>query len=73
MASQAPLPFIDPGQGILEGMGPNVGERWRNRNTQNIVAVTGIRQGRYQWVRMRTIAGEAEITTARFLEVFERV
>lgn len=70
MSTPAPPPYIDPGQMILPGLGPIAGERYRNKNTGSIVTVLGIRQGRYQWVRIRTPAGEGEITAARFQEFF---
>lgn len=73
MSAPTGTAYIDPGQMLIPGLGPNVGERYRNVNTGSLAAVVGIRQGHFQWVSIRTPAGEAEITMARFLAVFERI
>lgn len=68
-----PAPVIAPGQETLPGMGPGVGERWRNVNTGTIVTVLGCRQARYSWVTLRIHGEQQEITLAAFNRTFVRI
>lgn len=73
MTVRGPLPFIDPGQQMLPGMGPMAGERYRQRNTGAIAAVIRIDQRRYGWITVRIHGQEGEVRTDRFLEYYERI
>lgn len=64
-------PEIGAEQWILPGLGPALGSRWRNRNTRSIVTVLAVDQRRFGWVTIRTLAGPATITLARFERAFE--
>lgn len=73
VSAPADRPFIDPGQLTIPGLGPQAGERYRNRNTDTIVTVLGVRQGRFAWVTCRILGSEQEIRGDRFAAVFERI
>jgi hypothetical protein len=68
-----PQPFVHETQLVLPGLGPNVGERWRNRNTGKIAAVVAVNQRRYGWVDVRINDGIQTLTAAGFQQHFTRV
>lgn len=73
MAADVGLPFIDPGQLPIEGLGPMPGDRYRNRNTGTICAVLALEHRRTDWVTVRIMGETQVLTLARFTAVFERI
>lgn len=67
------LPFVHETQLAIPGLGPVVGERWRNRNTGKIAAVANVSQRRYGWVDIRINDGVQTLTVAGFQQYFERI
>lgn len=73
MSAAGSEPYVDSGQLLLPGVGPVVGERWRNRNTGSIAVVLGVEQRRHGWVTIRILGEQQTITLATLERVFERV
>ena len=73
MSNADQLPFVGEDQLALPGLGPMVGERWRNVHTGTIVAVVGLEQRKHGWVTIRVYGNRQTLTIARFLKVFERI
>jgi hypothetical protein len=67
------LPYVHSTQLALPGLGPSVGERWRNRNTGTIVAILGVKQSRHGWVTIRHGGGEQTIKIATLQRTFELI
>ena len=64
---------INPGQMMLSGYGPAVGERWRNRSTGAICAVLAIDQCHYAWVTIRLHGEPSMLRLDRFERYYERI
>lgn len=60
-------------QMILIGMGPQSGERYRNRNTGVIATVLDVTQRHYAWVTLRIHGEQSTIPLAQFQRVFARL
>lgn len=65
------LPLLDPGQGMLPGLGPVVGDRWCSIHTNTIATVLSIAQRRYGWVTLRIRGEHQTLRIDKFLEHFE--
>lgn len=62
-----------PEQLAIDGLGPIVGERYRNRNTGTICAVTSVEQRRQGWVTVRMHGAPQTLRLATFLRQFARI
>lgn len=73
--SGQPRPWGQPTveQLALLGLGPTVGDRYRNKNTGAICTVLYTEQRKYNWVTIRIHGESATLTLARFVEVFVRI
>jgi hypothetical protein len=66
-------PFIAPEQMALPGLGPSIGERWRNRGTETIVAILGVEQRRQGWVTIRVGGNVQTIQISTLQRTFELI
>jgi hypothetical protein len=57
----------------LDGLGPIVGDRWRNRASGQVVAVIGTERRRQGWVTVRISGRPQTLRTATFERTFERI
>lgn len=73
MPETGELPFVHGTQLTFPGLGPAVGDRYRNRNTGTICAVLGIEQRRGAWVTVRILGETQALTLATFEKQFERI
>lgn len=67
----APLPFVDPQQLSIDGLGPVIGGRYRHRKLRSVAIVLSIEQRRKGWVTFRVLGGEQTTLIASFLRNFE--
>ena len=65
--------IIHPGQGMLPGMGPVVGDRWQSNATTVICTVLSLTQRRHGWVTVRIRGEEQTLRVDRFLAHFHRI
>lgn len=67
------VPDVRTMQAAIPGLGPNVGERWRNSHTGTIATVIGTQQRHYNWVTIRFDEREQIIACANFLKNFTQL
>lgn len=57
----------------LPGLGPEVGQRYRNRHTDAIAVVLNTSQRRHGWVTLRIYGSEQTIKISKLEEHFELI
>ena len=67
----ARLPFLDPQQTAIDGLGPVLGGHYRQCQTGTMATVTGVARRRYDWVTIRIHGVEQTIKTSTFLRIYE--
>lgn len=65
-----PLPFVDPMQLRLPGLGLIPGARYRRNGTGTIAVVLRVEQRRKAWVWVRMHGTDQMLTVAGFMENF---
>lgn len=60
-----------PEQLPLDGMGPRVGDRVRNRHSKDIGTIVEVRKRRYTWVTLRVNERHTDVRLDKFYEFWE--